>query len=89
MGTTGACHDVTITAAVIWYVFNVTNGTSWNGAAPVRVTGKMRLMVEGGFFVWGGYCLWRWNPIASYVYTGAVVLHYTTYCKQIQWLWKQ
>jgi hypothetical protein len=80
---------IPITAAVIWGVFNVPNDPSRSGAAPVRVMGKMRLMVEGCFFVCGGYCLWRWNQIACYVYTGAVVLYYTTYYKRIQWLWKQ
>lgn len=83
-GRAGACHDDNHHGCRHLDVFNVPNDPSRSGAAPVRVMGKMRLMVEDCFFVWGGrLLLWRWNPIACYVYTGAVVFHYATYYKRI------
>jgi len=77
-----------LAAATVWGVFNVPNDPSRSGAAPVPVSGKTRVLVELGFFGWGGYSLWQWNPIVAYVYTGAAVMHYVSYYKRIQWLWK-
>jgi len=90
--TTGATRPVVtlaapLTAAALWGTFNVLGDPSRSGRAPVEVSGRVRLGLEGFIFGSG----WLAYGIAAYPVIGAVlaaltVLHYVVARDRVRWL---
>ena len=78
-----------VIAGGMWGVFNVPNDPSRGGGAPVPVSGRTRLAVEGCILAWGGYGWALWNPVVCGMYVVAIVTHYGNYHKRIRWLLQQ
>ena len=81
---------VPIAAAVLWGTFAVANDPSRSGAAPIAVSGIVRLSIEAGMFI---FAAWALNdaefPRASWVLGVVVVIHYVTSYDRIPWLIRQ
>ena len=78
---------VPITAAVIWGVFNVLDDPSRSGAAPVEVTGWVRLAIELAILAAGvaAFAIAGRGEVGV-VLTVLIVAHYIASTSRIEWL---
>jgi len=78
---------VPIVAAVVWGVFNVLDDPSRSGAAPVEVSGWIRLAIELLILGGGAAALATASrPSVAAVFTALIVLQYTTSWSRVEWL---
>lgn len=79
-----------IAIAVIWGIFNVPNDPSRSGAAPVVVSGVIRLIIELAVFGFATYALHNTGFVkTSILFGGIVLLHYAISYERIKWLLQQ
>ena len=77
-------------AIVVWGIFNVPGDPSRSGKAPIKVSGKIRIMIEIAFFstaifgrFWLGHDIFAWSLLIS------ILIHYGVSYQRIIWLWRQ
>ena len=79
--------SVVVVAA--WGTFNVPGDRSRSGSAPIRVSGKVRLLVE---LLVLGLGIWSWfvtGPILlAQTFLAATVVHYAISWDRLAWLWR-
>ena len=81
---------IPIILATIWGVFNVPDDPSRSGAAPVIVSGIVRLSVELAIFAFAIWSLYNIGSIRlSRILGIAVLLHYILSYDRITWLLTQ
>ncbi|NND84628.1 MAG: YrdB family protein [Acidimicrobiia bacterium] len=71
----------------MWVTFNVPGDPSRSGAAPVPVSGRVRLLVEAIVFAGGAGALvgvGRWG--AALVFIALVAFHTASYRERVRWL---
>jgi hypothetical protein len=77
-------------AIVLWGVFAVPGDPSRSGKAPVKVPGKVRLLVELAVFVGGAVAMalhgW-WIPAG--IDAGLLIVHHTGTLERLRWLVRQ
>ena len=75
---------------VAWGVFNVPNDPSRSGAAPVVVSGWIRLLLELGVFSVATWCIYQLGYTKfCYSFAAIVLIHYGISWERISWLLKQ
>ena len=83
----GLAVVLSVIALVVWSVFNVPGDRSRSGKAPVRVSGKVRLLTEIvvlGAGAWSWFVTGpRWFAVSFLV---GLVLHYTLSWDRLAWL---
>ncbi len=81
---------IPIILAAIWGVFAVPDDPSRSGAAPVIVSGIVRLIIELAIFTFAIWSLYNIGSISSSKILGiAVLLHYILSYDRIIWLFAQ
>ena len=78
---------VPLLAAVAWATFNVLDDPSRSGAAPIEVTGRVRLALELAILGAGsaGFLL-RGPRAAGLALLALILVHYANSIPRIQWL---
>lgn len=77
-------------AATFWGIFNVPNDPSRSGAAPIVVTGVVRLILELTILSTGAFALYYGGFVKpSYIYISLVIIHYAISYDRVVWLIKQ
>ena len=77
-------------AAAVWGIFNVVDDPSRSGAAPVRVAGWIRLVLELVVLVGGAISIgfvWGWR--LGFGVLALIVLHYIVSRRRVRWLMQQ
>ncbi len=79
-----------LTGVVAWGLFNVPGDPSRSGAAPVRVPGILRLLIELSVLGAGGagFAL-VWGPTFGVCFGIAVLVHYACGWRRLAWLVRQ
>lgn len=81
---------IPVIAAVIWGTFAVPNDPSRSGAAPVAVSGIIRLAIEAAIFI---IAIWALNYLGyttlSWGFGIIVLIHYVASYDRILWLLNQ
>ena len=73
--------------ALIWGIFNVPGDPSRSGAAPVRVRGLVRLLLEVAFFALAAGALFQMGYVLpGWIFALAVLIHYVLSYDRIRWL---
>ena len=82
-----AAVGVVVVAAAVWGTFNVPDDPSRSGAAPVVVSGSVRLGLE---FVTLGAGVAGWaitgHPVMALAFSILIVFHYGASTDRIHWL---
>ena len=87
-GTAGQIAGVVAAslAAAAWGLFNVPGDPSRSGAAPVPVSGVVRLCVEFDVLAFGAAGWLLAEPVAGVVVIALLVVHYVTSWSRVRWL---
>ena len=79
-----------VTAAVLWGAFAVPGDPSRSGAAPIPVSGGVRLLLELLVFCGGATAYWiAGHNVAALVLAILVAIHYALSVDRIDWLLRQ
>jgi hypothetical protein len=74
-------------AATIWGMFAVKGDPSRSGKTAISTPGIIRLVLELGLFALAAWMLYDTDlKTPSYIYGGAVIVHYAFSYKRIGWL---
>lgn len=87
-GTTGQIVGIAVAigAAAAWGTFNVPGDPSRSGAAPVAVSGLVRLCVEFDVLALGAAGLLLTTPGLGVVFIVLTAAHYATSTPRLRWL---
>jgi len=78
---------VPIIAAAIWGTFAVPDDPSRSGAAPIIVSGIVRLAIEFAFFGFAVWIFWNLGYLRlSWILGTVIALHYMISYDRIMWL---
>ena len=87
LGRWAAVVAVPVAAAVVWGLFNVRGDPSRSGAAPVEVTGSVRLAIEIVILGGGaGALAFATRPAVGMVFAFAILGHYLASVDRVEWL---
>lgn len=76
-----------LAAATVWGLFNVIDDPSRSGAAPIEVTGLVRLAIELAILVGGAMALAvTWRGDVGVAIAALIALHYAVSFRRIDWL---
>ena len=79
-----------VAAAALWGVFAVPGDPSRSGAAPIPVSGGVRLLLELFVFCGGAAAYWiAGHNVAALVLAILVAIHYALSVDRIDWLLRQ
>jgi hypothetical protein len=86
----GLAVGLPLLAAVLWGTFAVPNDPSRSGAAPVRVPGIVRLVLELAFFAAATWSFFATGlATLAWIYGVVVLIHYAVSYDRILWLIRQ